>query len=157
MAENSYKVEYAPNSRAKCKEVSCKKAFEQDELRIAKITQNEDKKSCCYYHPDCFWIHMSRARKAKKVESKDDFEGFDKLKDEDQTKIEEQIQNQGEVKAPKRQPAKRKKKEKDEDDEEDEDSEKKKPKKKAQPKRKAASKKKKKDEEEEDDDDDEDN
>eukprot|EP01091_Cochliopodium_minus_P018098 TRINITY_DN7259_c0_g1_i1.p1 TRINITY_DN7259_c0_g1~~TRINITY_DN7259_c0_g1_i1.p1 ORF type:complete len:151 (-),score=63.52 TRINITY_DN7259_c0_g1_i1:97-549(-) len=150
MAENIYKVEYTgEKNRAKCKEVSCKNAFETGELRIIKGTTKDEKTSNAYYHPQCFWIHMSRAVKAKKVESSSDFEGFDNLTEEDKELLEQQIKDKDNVKPPKRQPAKRKKKQKDDD--EDEDSEEKKPKKKAPVKRKRATKKKKDSDDESDD------
>jgi len=144
MADNKYTVEYATSNRSKCKDSKCKEGIESGSLRIGKITKNtfssdEDALKTEWYHYQCIFSALKRARKdTKKIESEDDLEGFSKVKSADQQKIKDLIAGGDAEEEPKKgtkrkkSPAKKEKKEKKE--------------------KKSAKKKKKKDEDEDGDD-----
>jgi len=124
MADNKYTVEYATSNRSKCKDSKCKEGIESGTLRIGKITKNtfssdEDALKTEWYHYQCIFSALKRARKdTKKIESEDDLEGFSKVKSADQQKIKDLIAGGDAEEEPKKgtkrkkSPAKKEKKEK---------------------------------------------
>ena len=92
--EKPFLVEYASQGRAKCK--TCKQQIEKSSTRIGKLVSNpfsEDGGMMKqWYHVPCIFDSLSRARATtKKIDSTDDLDGFDSLKDDDQQKIESLI------------------------------------------------------------------
>ena len=88
--DKPFVVEYAPQGRAKCK--TCKQQIEKSSKRIGKLVSNpfsEDGGMMKHwYHVPCMFEALSRARATtKKIDSTDDLDGFEKLKDDDQQEI----------------------------------------------------------------------
>ena len=88
--EKPFLVEYAPQGRAKCK--TCKQQIEKSSTRIGKLVSNpfsEDGGMMKqWYHVRCIFDSLSRARATtKKIDSTDDLDGFNNLKDDDRQKI----------------------------------------------------------------------
>lgn len=88
--EKAFLVEYASQGRAKCK--TCKQQIEKSSTRIGKLVSNpfsEDGGMMKqWYHVPCIFDSLSRARATtKKIDSIDDLDGFNNLKDDDQQKI----------------------------------------------------------------------
>jgi len=169
MADNKYEIEYAKTGRAKCKDSKCKQTIEKDALRIGKIgknpfSENEDDTKTDWFHAECAFNALTRARgNTKKIDSEDDLQNLDSIKDADQAKVRALIKKfvdagyklPKEAKETKKKAAAGKKKKGGDDEDGDDDDEEEKPKKrKAAPKKKAS--KAKKDDDEDGDDDDED-
>lgn len=93
MAQDSkpFIVEYAPQSRAKCK--TCKQQIEKSSARIGKMVTNPFSDDGGFmkqwYHIKCIFDTLSRARATTaKITSTQDLDGFDKMNDEDKKIIE---------------------------------------------------------------------
>ena len=88
--EKPFMVEYAPQGRAKCK--TCKQQIEKTTTRIGKLVSNPFSDDGGFmkqwYHVPCIFDSLSRARSTtKKIDSKEDLAGFEKIKDDDQETI----------------------------------------------------------------------
>eukprot|EP00823_Brevimastigomonas_motovehiculus_P004585 TRINITY_DN304_c0_g4_i1.p1 TRINITY_DN304_c0_g4~~TRINITY_DN304_c0_g4_i1.p1 ORF type:complete len:370 (-),score=142.66 TRINITY_DN304_c0_g4_i1:232-1290(-) len=131
--ENTYQVEYASTGRASCKDKSCKGAIEKGSMRVGIVRANPFHEGTMtnWYHPKCCFATVSRMREGtKRLESKDQLEGYDGLKDADKKTIDELFSGAGEEKPTKKRKAPKKKKKADEDEEEEEEEEEEEPKKK---------------------------
>jgi len=97
MADNHYTVGYATTARAQCKDTKCKKQIEKDNLRIGKIHKNpfhEETMTTSWYHPECMFASLHRARaQTKKIDSEKDLEGFDELNDDDKQQLRDMIKD----------------------------------------------------------------
>eukprot|EP01107_Rhizomastix_libera_P014750 TRINITY_DN492_c0_g1_i1.p1 TRINITY_DN492_c0_g1~~TRINITY_DN492_c0_g1_i1.p1 ORF type:complete len:321 (+),score=89.54 TRINITY_DN492_c0_g1_i1:1-963(+) len=94
MSHASFIVEYARTGRAGCKEKHClhSRIIEKDALRIGRLQPFELYEAggvqTEWYHPDCIFTKLKRARKASKhIESETDIDGFGALRPEDQDTI----------------------------------------------------------------------
>lgn len=118
--------------------------------------------SCAFfsfrYHAICMFQSLSRARKTtKKIESEDDLEGWDDIKEADKKLLRKLIGGEVMWDAPKKKAASKRKSKKDESEEEDDDDDEKPAKKQATAKKKPAAKKRGKKDEDEDEDEEEEN
>jgi len=150
MADNRYSIEYAKTGRSSCKNSSCKSNIEKGSLRMGKIGKNpfsddaEDTKTD-WFHCDCIFDALTRARSAtKKIDSVDDLEGFEELKDSDKQLVRDLVKRYVDD-GYKKKPAPKKRKSKKDDDDDDQAEKK--------PRKKKAAPKKKRDDEDEDDED----
>lgn len=92
--EKPFAVEVAKQGRAVCKK--CKEKCLVGELRLAKLVHNPfgSGKMKSWHHIDCLFEIFSKQRQTtKRIESLDDIEGWDKLKDEDRDYILEKIRD----------------------------------------------------------------
>jgi len=76
---SKHTVELAKSGRAQCKDTKCKKTIEKGELRIGTVVPNpfgDGGEMTKYYHPECRFSSLTRARTLKAIESSDQIEGF---------------------------------------------------------------------------------
>jgi len=95
MADNTYNIEYAKPSRAKCKLTTCKQPFDEGSLRIGKTfsSSNGERNQTDWFHVDCIFKAFVRARKTtKKIETVDDILGFDSLSPQDQDNVQKLVE-----------------------------------------------------------------
>jgi predicted DNA-binding WGR domain protein len=144
MADNRYSIEYAKTGRSSCKNSSCKGNIEKGSLRIGKFGKNpfsddpEDTKTD-WFHYNCIFDALTRARAAtKKIDSVDDLEGFEDMKDSDKQLVRDLVKSYVDDGYKKKAAPKKRKSKKDDDNDDDE----------KKPRKKKAAPKKKKDEDE---------
>ncbi|CAE6927135.1 PARP1 [Symbiodinium natans] len=86
-----YVVDYAKSGRSSCKEFRCKQKIDAGELRIGIEAPEDDHRGTQlgWYHPACLWKTFTYKTNAnKEIQSREDIQGFAKLKQDDQTLIE---------------------------------------------------------------------
>jgi len=111
MENASFVVEHAKTARSNCKNKKCpNRAISKDMIRIARRYTSsrfsDDGVQNDWYHAECIFDVLSRARKAtKKIEKVYDLEGFEELTSEEQEHL-QQLINQSSNKT--KQPTKKK-------------------------------------------------
>lgn len=80
-------TDYAKVGTASCK--FCKEKTAKGSLRVGKISAHEQFGDMTQWlHPKCLFDQMLKSKRATRLESLDDLEGLDELKDEDRKLIE---------------------------------------------------------------------
>ncbi|GFQ96986.1 DNA ligase 3 [Trichonephila clavata] len=125
MANNRYCIDLAKRGTAGCKE--CNKKIEKGLVRIAKIIPNPFTESGGemkqWFHVNCIFVKLSRARATtKKIESTDDLEGWDELKDEHKPEVLKCLSEHATSAPPKKTPPKKTGKAKKETTKEEEEN-----------------------------------
>jgi DNA ligase-3 len=95
MSNNTYVTEYAKTARSSCKNTKCPcKPIAKDELRVGVETPSPfdpEEKMTKWYHLDCFFSMMGRARTAQMPSKAEAMGGYASLREADQNSVNDGI------------------------------------------------------------------